>query len=117
MRKVKIWLPALLLAAGLAVSLPLGAFSQCGSGSMNHGNMGSSGMMGPGNMGPGNMGMGSSGNMGQGTMGPGMMGGANAPAGTWSQPAAPGNMGSGQMGNMGTMDHSQMGHGSPGTGQ
>ena len=117
MSKMNKWLPALLLAATLAMALPLTAQSQCGGGSMNHGNMGSSGMMGTGNMGPGNMGMGPSGHMGQGQMGPGMMSGTGTPAGTWSQPAGPGNMGSGQEGNMSTMDHSQMGHGASGTGR
>ncbi len=117
MTNMRKWLPALLLAACLTVSLPLAAQAQCGGGSgggyMNHNNhMGySSGMMSSGSMG-----MGTSGPGGQGTMGPGMMGTNGAPAGTWSQPAAPGNnMGSGQMGNMGPMDHSQMGHGGSGT--
>ena len=54
MRKIKKWLPALLLAAGLALSLPLAAQSQCGGGGgggMDHSHMGSSGMMGTGNTG------------------------------------------------------------------
>ncbi len=118
MSKMKKWLPVLLLAAGLAMSLPLAAQSQCGGGGggggghMDHSNMGSSGMMGN----TGNMGMGSSRQRGQGTMGPGMMGGTNAPAGTWSQPAGPGPAAPGR-GTAPPVDHSQMGHGGPGTGQ
>jgi len=117
MKNMNGWLPALVLAAGLALSLPLAAQAQCGGGSggsMDHNShMGSSGMMGN----TGNMGMGSSGHTGQGAMGPGMRDNSGAPSGAWAPPAAPANAGPGQMGHTGAMDHSQMGHGPSGTGQ
>lgn len=117
-KKMHQWLPVLLLAATLALGLPFKAQACGGGGGMDHGAMdhSSMGMGSSGHMGQGYGSQGSYGNMGQGQMGPGMMGRAGAPAGAWSQ-AAPGSTGSGHMGATGSVDHSQMGHGGPGTGR